>query len=86
MRTYAKSTPRKRRNGVRGSKEKNAPERVQVPEGGAPFEGFKWRTVPELKANCVWLYVYTEKPEGHRMKVWFDDVVLATEYIGPIEK
>lgn len=34
--------------------------------------------------NYVWLYVYTSKPDGHRIKVWFDDVVLATEYTGPL--
>jgi hypothetical protein len=28
--------------------------------------------------------IYSEKPEGHRIKVWFDDVVVATEYIGPL--
>jgi hypothetical protein len=32
----------------------------------------------------VWLFIYTEKPEGHRIKVSFDDVVIATDYIGPI--
>ena len=26
--------------------------------GGAPFEGFRWRTVKELTVNYVWLYVY----------------------------
>ena len=83
---YDKFNPGQGGEGIRWSKEKNGPERFEVPEGGAPFEGFRWRTVPELKANCVWLYVYTQKPEGHRMKVWFDDVVLATDYIGPIEK
>jgi hypothetical protein len=34
--------------------------------------------------NYVWLYVYTAKPAGHRIRVWFDDVVVATEYIGPL--
>jgi hypothetical protein len=85
MWTYDKFTPDTGGEAIRWSREQNAPERSQVPAGGAPFEGFRWRTVPELKANCVWLYVYTEKPEGHRIKVQFDNVVLATEYIGPIE-
>ncbi|HMO66339.1 MAG TPA: hypothetical protein PKE47_14130, partial [Verrucomicrobiota bacterium] len=58
--------------------------RFSVPAGGAPFGGFRWRTVPELNVNFVWLYVYTQRPAGHRIKVWFDDVVVATEYIGPI--
>jgi hypothetical protein len=61
-------------------------EDYQVPEGGAPFEGFRWRTVPELDVNFIWLYAYTEKPAGHRIRVEFDDVVVATEYIGPLKQ
>lgn len=82
--TYDKFTPGKGGGGIRWNREKAAPERFQVPEGGAPFEGFRWRTVPELNVNYVWLYIYTERPAGHRIKVWYDDVVLATEYIGPM--
>ena len=82
---YDKFTPGKGGEGVRWSNEKNGPERFEVPEGGAPFEGFRWRTVPELNVNSLWLYIYTQKPEGHRIKVAFDDVVVATEYIGPIQ-
>jgi hypothetical protein len=83
--TFDKFTPGKGGQGIRWDKEKAGPERFAVAEGGAPFEGFRWRTVPELNVNCVWLYVYTQKPDGHRIKVWFDDVVVATEYIGPIK-
>lgn len=82
---YDKFTPRQGGPGIRWSAEKNGPERFDIPEGGAPFEGFRWRTVSELNVNSLWLYIYTQKPEGHRMKVWFDDVVVATEYIGPIQ-
>lgn len=82
--TYDKFVPNKGGPTIRWSKEKNSPERSQVPEGGAPFEGYRWRTVPELNVNSLWLYIYTEKPAGHRIKVSFDDVVVATEYIGPI--
>ena len=82
---YDKFTPGKGGDGIRWSREKNGPERFKVPEGGAPFEGFRWRTVPELNVNCVWLYLYTEKAAGHRIKVWFDNVVVATNYIGPIQ-
>lgn len=54
-------------------------------EKGPAFEGFRWRTVEELKLNFVWLYVYiTKAPDGHVSKVWFDDVVVAKKYIGPI--
>jgi hypothetical protein len=61
-------------------------ENFQVPEGGAPFEGFRWRTVEELNVNYVWIYTYTAQPPGHRIKVWFDDLVAATSYIGPLQK
>lgn len=83
--TYDKFQPGRGGEGIRWNREAGGPERFSVPEGGAPFEGFRWRTVPELNVNFVWLYVYTQKPAGHRIKVWFDDVVVATEYVGPIQ-
>jgi hypothetical protein len=83
--TYDKFTPAKGGGGIRWDKEKNGPERFTVPEGGVPFEGYRWRTAPELNVNYVWLYIYTEKPAGHRIKVWYDHVVVATEYIGPLK-
>jgi hypothetical protein len=82
--TYDKFSPGKSGEGVRWDAAKAGPERFPVPEGGAPFEGFRWRTIPELKVNYVWLYIYTEKPAGHRIRVNFDHVVLATDYIGPL--
>jgi hypothetical protein len=81
---FDKFTPGKGGDGVRWNAEKGERERFTVREGGAAFEGFRWRTVKELNVNYVWLYIYTEKPEGHRIKVSFDDVVIATDYIGPI--
>lgn len=84
--TYDKFTPGKGGDGMRWGQEKGGAERFKVPAGGAPFEGFRWRTVPDLNINYVWLYIYTEKPAGHRIKVWYDDVVVATEYIGPLRK
>ncbi len=58
------------------------------------FDGFRWRTSDKLKINSFWLLFYnTEqparhnkdpKPESRIMEVWFDDVVIATEYIGPV--
>jgi hypothetical protein len=52
---------------------------------GTPFEGFQWRSTPELKLNFLWLLLYiTDAPAGHVSKVWFDNVVVAREYIGPI--
>jgi len=82
--TFDKFEPGKSGDGVKWSDEKKDREYFKVPEGGAPFEGYRWRTAPELNVNYVWLYTYTEKPEGHRIRVWYDDVVVATEYIGPI--
>lgn len=84
--TYDKFVPYKGGPTIHWSKEKNAPEHSEVPESGAPFEGFRWRTVTELNVNFLWLYIYTEKSEGHRIKVSFDDVVVATHYIGPIAR
>ncbi len=51
--------------------------------GGEPFEGYRWRTAADLLVNYVWLYVYTEE-DSYDIPVWYDDVVVATEYIGPL--
>lgn len=54
-------------------------------EASNTFNGFRWRTVEELAVNYVWTYVYiTKAPHGHVSKVWFDDIVIADRYIGPI--
>jgi hypothetical protein len=53
---------------------------------GEPFEGFRWRTTAELKLNFLWLLLYiTDAPPGHISRVWFDDIVVAREYIGPVQ-
>jgi hypothetical protein len=50
------------------------------------FEGFEWRSIPELDINYLWTYLYiTKAPKGHISRVWFDQIVVATEYIGPIQ-
>lgn len=55
------------------------------PTSDTSFEGFLWRNVEELTINYLWTYLYiTKAPEGHVSKVWFDDIVVATEYIGPL--
>jgi len=56
--------------------------------------GFNWRTTDALKINSFWLLYYnTDQPARHNrdphpesrvMEVWFDDIVVATDYIGPI--
>lgn len=51
----------------------------------APFEGFRWRSSEELDLNFLWLLLYiTKSPPGHVSRVWFDDIVVARRYIGPI--
>ena len=64
-------------------------------EGGEPFEGFKWRTSKALKINFFWLLLYVTEHAAKQnkvanpnpiAKVWFDDIVIATTYIGPIAK
>jgi len=52
---------------------------------GESFEGFRWRNSEGLKLNYLWLLLYiTKAPLGHVSQVWFDDIVVAREYIGPI--
>jgi hypothetical protein len=62
-------------------------------KGGEPFEGFRFRTTDELKVNFVWLLHYVTETNQRRNRVddperdnpvWFDHVVVATEYIGPV--
>ena len=66
------------------------------------FTGFNWRTTEKLKTNIFWLMHYvTEKAfthtdqhaPKHKSKantktntVWFDQIVVATQYIGPLQK
>lgn len=54
----------------------------------APFPGFDFRTTSELKLSEIGLlwYVseeYAAKGTATKNVVWFDDVVVATEYVGP---
>lgn len=52
---------------------------------GSPFEGFRWRGTTQLNLNWIWLLYYTTRnPQGLVGKMWFDHVVLAKQYIGPI--
>lgn len=61
-------------------------------EGGEPFEGFRWRTSEDLKINFFWLMHYVTEQAVRRSnpnprprnRVLFDQVVVATEYVGPI--
>jgi hypothetical protein len=49
---------------------------------GTPFEGFQWRIVEALNINYLWLEHYVDTDPSCR--VWFDDLVVATQYIGPM--
>jgi hypothetical protein len=62
--------------------------------GGEPFEGFRFRTDANLKINFIWLlhYVTENAARQNRVRnpnpinrVWFDDLVVAEEYIGPVQ-
>ena len=82
---FDKFTPGAGGDGVRWSDERRGPETFVTPPGGRPFEGFRWRSDPRLKLNFLWVLLYmTEIPEGHVSNVWFDDIIVATEYIGPL--
>ncbi len=72
--------------GVRWDDQKGAPERFPVAAGGEPFEGFRWRKDAGLNLNYLWLLLYiTDAAPGQVSRVWFDDIVIATNYIGPIQ-
>jgi hypothetical protein len=51
-------------------------------DDGQPFEGFQWRKDQDLNINYVWLEHYVPNDTG--CGCWFDDLVIAKEYIGPI--
>ena len=41
----------------------------------------------EQPLNFLWLLCYiTKSPPGHVSQIWFDDIVVAREYIGPIRR
>ena len=45
-----------------------------------------WRSAEKLKLNALWLMLYVTRHSAKTNKVntvWFDDVVVATKYIGP---
>jgi len=84
---YDKFIPGEGGEGIRWNNEKGGTEHFQVPAGGQPFEGFRWRTVEKLKVNWLWMLLYiTKAPADYESKVWFDDIVVAKKYIGPIVK
>jgi len=83
---FIRYVPGKGGRGVRWNYEKGRGEVYHVPDEGFPFEGFRWRKDERLKINYLIVSLYiTKAPEGYVSKVWFDQVVVAREYIGPIK-
>ena len=82
---FDKFKPRVGGEGVKWNRETGTREYFSTAPGGDPFEGFRFRTDKNLNINYIWLYTYiTKGTAGHLNRVWFDDVVVAREYIGPI--
>ncbi len=57
------------------------------------FVDIRWRNKADLKITALWLQHYgfdsgdpTKQYWKQRQTVWFDDVVVATRYIGPIHR
>jgi predicted amidohydrolase len=57
------------------------------------FTGIRWRDDMDLRVNCLWLEHYgydegdpTKQYWKESQSVWFDDVVVARRYIGPIKR
>ncbi len=51
------------------------------------FEGFQWRSNEKLKLNFFWLLYYmTDGIPNKTDTVYFDDIIISTSYIGPLEQ
>ena len=50
-----------------------------------PFEGFRWRTDANLKINWLWFEFFHDNPHAPSSYIKFDNLVMATKYIGPIK-
>jgi hypothetical protein len=58
----------------------------------AEFTGIRWRNDTNVLVNCFWLQHYgydssdpTRQYSKDRQSAWFDNVVVAREYIGPLK-
>jgi len=59
---------------------------LEFAEGGEPFEGFRFRRDEQLQLNFVWLLCYiTKAADGRTSRIRFDDLVIARDYIGPLQ-
>lgn len=84
---FDKFKPGEEGEGVLWNQQLGDREYFKTAMGGDPFEGFRFRTDTSLNLNFVWLYTYiTKGTAGHANRVWYDDVVIATEYIGPLTR
>ncbi len=82
---YDKFQPGEGGEGVRWDDAKGGPIPLAFPPEGLPFEGIRWRRDAHLQINFLWVLFYiTDSPQGHVSKVWFDDIVAAKHYIGPL--
>ena len=57
------------------------------------WTGYRWRTDPKLRINGIWLLYYMTDAAVRRSRgvpkdehIFFDDIVVATEYIGPMKR
>ena len=48
------------------------------------YKGFRWRSTPDVKLKRFGVGVYVHNATRDNT-VWYDDVVLSTGYIGPLE-
>ncbi len=72
---------------MRWNQQKGDREYFTTAPAGDPYQGFRFHAVEPLNINFLWIYLYiTKGTEGHVNRVWYDDVVVAKEYIGPIQK
>ena len=84
---FDKFIPGQGGEGVRWSDTERRPVYRTYGEQGEPFDGFRWRSDESLNVNFLWVLLYiTKAPDGHVSKVWFDNIVVAKEYIGPIQR
>lgn len=82
---FDKFKPGEEGEGVLWNQQLGDREFYKTAAGGDPFDGFRFRTDKSLNLNFIWLYTYiTQGTARHANRVWFDDLVVATEYIGPI--
>jgi len=53
---------------------------------GEPFEGYEWRSREDVLINMYTMGLYQgPKKDGKAeiSRIWYDDIVVATEYVGP---